>query len=217
MGVVFTFLINWQMTEDKISLTSLGDGVALGLTNSQVMGKSFNDYLKDDLENRHKLKEYNNEFAIEQLDLEKLNDYLEDNELGKKTKIPLKQIIAKADILTIAIGMDEIMDYQIKNKLNDKRIDDYLNNYQTLIKNIRTFYDKNIVIISLYPAFTIDKNVIYKINKELEILAVENKCKFLDISAIALKKDNYLDNASYYMNYKGHKEIYNHIRKIIKI
>ena len=175
MGVVFTFLINWQMTEDKISLTSLGDGVALGLTNSQVMGKSFNDYLKDDLENRHKLKEYNNEFAIEQLDLEKLNDYFEDNALGTKTKIPLKQIIAKADILTIAIGMDEIMDYQIKNKLNDKRIDDYLNNYQTLIKNIRTFYDKNIVIISLYPAFNIDKNVIYKINKELEILAVENK------------------------------------------
>lgn len=217
IGIIITFIINFSVQDNKLSLVSLGDGFSLGMISYNTDGVSYNDYLKDYLDNKNKLKSYNSEFSKELYDIENLYNDLENNTLSVKTKTPLKQIISKANILTIGIGMDEIMDYHIKNKLNEERINNYLNYYSKLIKDIRTFYDKDLIILSLYPSFNIDKNIIYKINKNLESIAVLNKCKYIDITAIGLNKENYLDNTTYYLNYKGNKEIYNIIRKVIKI
>ena len=64
LGVIFTFLINFITVKDKINLVSLGDGFSLGMTPYNVAGPSFNDYLKENLENKNKLGTYNNEFSI---------------------------------------------------------------------------------------------------------------------------------------------------------
>lgn len=214
VGIFLTIFINNTTVENKISYVAIGDGVSLGMTAYNVVGYSYNDYFVENIENKNKLQNYNNEFSIQHLTIEKLNDYLEDNVTGVKSKIPFKQTLAKGDIIIINIGMDEFIDLAIKNKISDAYIEKYIHDYNQFIKNIRTFYDKELIIIGLYPVYNLDKNTIYNINKGLQSIAVDNKSKFLDITAISLNEEYYLDNTSYYMNYKGHKAIYNQLLKI---
>lgn len=214
-GILVTIFINRNTANYKMSLVALGDGVSLGMTSYSMVGYSYNDYLMESIESRHKLQDYNNEFSIEHQTIEDLNEAIEENNKGIKTKVPIKQTIAKAEILTINAGMDEFIDYSIKNKVNEDRIVKYLNEYYTLLKNIRTFYDKEIIIIGLYSVYDLDKNTIYGINQEIAKIALEFKAKFLDISALALNREYYSNDASYYMNYKGHKAIFNQLEKLL--
>lgn len=214
IGIALTILINSAVIENKITYVAIGDGVSLGMTAYNVVGYSYNDYLVERLDNKNKLQSFNNEYSIQHLTISELNELFEDNALGSKTKIPIKQTIAKGDLLVINIGMDEFIDLSIKNKIDNKRIDKFLEEYELFIKNIRLFYDKDIIIISLYPAYNFNKNLVYEINNGLQRIAVENKTKYLDITAISLNQSYYVDDSSYYMNYQGHKAIYNQLLKI---
>ena len=217
MGIIFTILINLRFPDNKTSLVALADGCAEGMTSYDMVGLSFNDYLNDYLEKQHKLKNFNNEFTIQNMEIEELLDMLQDNKLSCKTKLPIQQIIDQADILTIAIGIDEFTNLSLKNKLNEEAVIKYLNNYETFIQKVRSFYNKTIIIIGIYPTNNIKSDIVYQINKGLEKIAVNYKCQFLDIMALSLKKEYYLNENSYYLNYLGHKEIYNNIKKTLKI
>lgn len=214
-GVIFTILINSTTIENKITLVSIGDGVSLGMTAYEMFGYSYNDYLEEHLTSKNMLQSYNNEFSIEHLTIEELYDILEDNKYGKKTKIPIKQTLAKAEIITLCIGMDEFVDLSIKNKLNEERIEKNLKYYSEVLKNIRLFYDKKIIIVGLYPVYNLDKNTIYDINQKIQSIASTNKAKFLDIMAISMNPEYYVNDISYYMNYKGHKAIFNQLLKLL--
>ncbi|MDE6284883.1 MAG: hypothetical protein K2M17_03985 [Bacilli bacterium] len=215
VGGLITVLINSELKDTKISLVAIGDGVSLGMTSYNVVGYSYNDYLMEEIENRHKLQSYNNEFSIENQTVDELYDALEKNTLGQKTKLPLKQIIAKADILTINVGMDEFIDYSIKDKLTEERIEKFLQYYVAMLKSIRSFYDKDIIVLGLYSAYHLDKNTVFTINKEISSIAAEYKAKFLDISALAVNSEYYSNEIGYYMNYKGHKAIYKLLLNLI--
>lgn len=217
MGISLTILINVLTMKPKFYLTALGDGVALGVTSYQVVGLSFNDYLKDYYENKNEPVIYNHEFTEDSLTMEELKYAIKENKMGEESAIPLKQIIAKSNLVTLAIGMDEIVDYQLKDKLNDKRIEDFLNDYNLFLKEIRTFYKNDLLVIGLYPTYNLDQNTVFSINKELQKIAANNSCKFIDITALALNPKYYSDNTSYYMNYKGHKAIYKIIRKSLSV
>ena len=211
LGVIFTFLINFITVKDKINLVSLGDGFSLGMTPYNVAGPSFNDYLKENLENKNKLGTYNNEFSIAHLRIHELNDYLEDNTLGRFTRLPIKQILAKADVITIAIGIDCLADISLYEEISTKIIEDYLREMENLLKTIREFYDKEIVLISLYPAYNFERKDAIEINKGLNKLAAEYNSKYLDIIAYSLNESYFLDKTSYYMNYLAHEHIANEI------
>lgn len=213
-GVLLAILINFITVEDKITLVAMGDGVSIGMMSSNIVGYSYNDYLKEYYETKNDLDSYNNEFSEQHLTIENLNMYLEKNVKGSKTKVPIKQILAKADLITINIGMDELIDYSTKNMLNEKRIDTFILNYNEFIKQIRSFYDKEILIVGLYPFYNLDNNSIYEINNRIKKIAGNNKVKFLDITAISLNSE-YYTSSSYYMNYKGHQAIYKEILKNI--
>lgn len=215
VGAVITFFINSNTKEEKLAIVSLGDGVSLGMTSYDVVGTSYYDYLKDELEKKNNLKYFNNEFSIQHFTTEELNDYLEDNKVGEKTKSPIKQVVAKADVILINFGMDELIDLSIKKRINDKTIDNYLKNYAKSLENIRTFYDKEIIIVGLYSAYNLDQLTIFDINKKIKSLAGSVQAKFLDVSALALNQEYYSNLTSYYMNYKGHKAIYKELLKIM--
>ena len=87
IGGIFTIIINSTSITSKISLVALGDGLSLGMTPYNVAGNSFNDYLKEELENKNKLDNYNNEFSKEDLTIHELNEFLEDNKIGPFSKI----------------------------------------------------------------------------------------------------------------------------------
>ena len=206
-GIIITIIINSITLKNKISLVSLGDGFSLGMTPYNVAGSSFNDYLKEILDENNKLDEYNNEFSQAHLKIHELNEILEDNTLGKFTRIPIKQTIAKAEILTISIGLDELADASLEGNITIDILENYLKEYNNLLETIRNFYDKKIIIIGLYPAYNFDRNDAIEVNNSLKKLAGEFNSQFLDILPFYLNNEYFLDKTSYYMNYKAHEKI----------
>ena len=215
VGAALTILINFVTFKNKLNLVSLGDGFSLGMTPYNVAGPSFNDYLKQYLETKNKLANYNNEFSQAHLKAHELNDNLEDNALGKFTRIPIKQTIASAEILTISIGLDEFADLSIQNNLTSESADNYLKEMDTLLKTIREFYDKKIIILGLYSAYQLNKSDVLEINSKLNLLAGNYNCIYYDLFSYSLN-NKYLNNNSYYINYEGHKKIANDLIKIIE-
>lgn len=211
IGGAITFLINTTSVKSKIDLVSIGDGLSLGMTPYNVAGNSFNDYIKEYLEKKNKLGSFNNEFSEGHLRIHELNDYLEDNTLGRFTRLPIKQILAKADVITIAIGIDELADISLYEEISTKIIEDYLREMKNLLKTIREFYDKEIVVISLYPAYNFERKDAIEINRGLSKIAAKYNSKYLDIIAYSLNESYFLDKTSYYMNYLAHEHIANEI------
>ena len=163
------------------------------------------------LEKKNKLGSFNNEFSEGHLRIHELNDYLEDNTLGRFTRLPIKQILAKADVITIAIGIDELADISLYEEISTKIIEDYLREMENLLKIIREFYDKEIVVISLYPAYNFERKDAIEINRGLSKIAAKYNSKYLDIIAYSLNESYFLDKTSYYMNYLAHEHIANEI------
>ena len=58
IGAALTILIYNIAQNHKINLLALGDGIASGMTAYNVNGYSYNDYLKEEYKNNHKLNKY---------------------------------------------------------------------------------------------------------------------------------------------------------------
>ncbi len=215
IGTILTILINFITVKNKINLVSIGDGFSLGMTSYNVAGPSFNDYLKEKLENKNKLDSYNNEFSVAHLTIHELNEYLEENSLGKFTRNPIKQTLASADIITLSIGLDEFADLSLQNNLTTEKIENYLVEFETFLNSLREFYDRSIIVVGLYPAYKFDQNDAFEINNRLKKISGKYECQFLDIIAYYLNDEFYLNKTSYYLNYKAHQKIASEILKMI--
>lgn len=207
VGSIITIIINSIKVTDKSYITAIGDGFSLGMTPYNVAGMSFNDYFVDKLEKTNNFDGYNNEFSKVDLTINELNNYLKDNTKGSSTKVPIKQTIAKSDIVTIAIGIDELAHKSLNQEISNLQIDEYLTDYASVLAQIRSFYQEKIIVLSLYPAYNFDKNDTIELNSRLKVICGKYNAFFIDVLAISLNKDYYLDNNSYYMNYKAHKKV----------
>lgn len=215
-GIILTIFINSTNVISKTRLVALGDGFSLGMTPYKVAGTSFNDYLKEYLENSNNLENYNYEFSIAHQTIYELLNNLEKNTLGKTSRIPIKQTIAKADLITIAIGVDEFADKSLVEDITPDIIDKYLEDMDKLLTEIRKFYDKKIIMIGLYEAYNFKKRDVIEINDKLKRICGKHNVIFFDCLGLSLNKEYYLDDTSYYLNYKAHKLIAKEIYRIYK-
>lgn len=216
LGALITCIIYFSTQKEKTHIVAIGDGVALGMTPYNLVGISYNDYLKEYYESKNNLASFNNEFCISHLTIDKLLSYLEKNSKGAKTNKYLKQSIEQADILTLAIGVDEFADISLRTNDYDKYITDYILNYKNVLSTIRSFYDKKIIILGVYPAAKFSKNETLIVNKELQKVAQNYKAEYLDLFALSLKKEYYLQPQSYYLNYKAHQKIFRDMLTLLK-
>lgn len=216
LGAILTFVIYFSNQSSQINIVAIGDGVALGMTPYNVLGISFNDYLKEHYAQNNLLNNYNKEFCLSHLTSKELNDSLEKNAIGPKSNKPIKQIIEQANILTIALGVDEFADISLRTDNFAEYITAFILNYKNILTTIRTFYDGKLIVLGLYPAYNLDKNTVITINKELQKLSLNYDFIFLDLLPISLNSKYYLQPTSYYMNYEAHQKIFKDILRFLK-
>ena len=212
--VSFTSIIIYNYTQkDEITVVALGDSISLGMTPYNIKGYSYNNYLKEEYENKHKLNKYY-EFSECGKTVKELIYEIKENkkiDINGKT-IELQRIINEADILTINIGMDELSE----DKITKEIIKNYNNDIKELLNIIKKLNSKKVIIIGL---FTIKKEELLNINKinaNIRDKALINNFTFIDISTILNKEEYFFNKDSYYINYLGHKEIYKAISKSLK-
>lgn len=211
LAIFFSILIYFYTKKDEINIVALGDSLALGMTPYNIEGYSFNDYLKEDYKNKHKLNKYIYEFSNQKTTIKELIYEIKENKslIIKNEKIEIQRAINEADILTIAIGMDELANDHITTKIKKEFKEDL----EELLSMIKILNKNKVIIIGHYKTTYHDNLEIAKINAIIRDISLSNNFKFIEINNILNNNNYYLDKNNYYLNYLGHKKIYEEIKK----
>ena len=211
LGAFLSIVIYFFTRNDEVMLVSLGDGLSLGMTPYEIEGISFNDYLMSDYKIEKKLKNYLSFFSEERKTVKELIYEIKDNKtvIYKDKRLEIQRVISEADILTLAIGMDELSSIKITRNIKEE----FIYQYQELLDLLRKLNQNKIVIISLYAWGNNDFLTIEKINAQLRDMAITRGIIFIDVNKMFMTDEYYLVKNSYYINYLGHHLIYEEIKK----
>lgn len=214
IGSILSIIIYFYTKSDEINIVSLGDGLSIGMTPYNIEGFSYNDYLKADYENLHKLNKYY-EFGSFGKTVQELIYEIKENKtkIIKNEKVEIQRAINEADILTICIGMDELSE----DKITKSIILDYEDDIKELLSMIKMLNHKKVIVLGLYTIKSEELSNIERLNAIIQDACISNNFTFIDISKLVNNKEYYLSELSYYVNYIGHKTIYNEIKKTCKV
>ncbi|MDE5540145.1 MAG: hypothetical protein K2J20_06655 [Bacilli bacterium] len=213
LGAIISIIIYFYTRSDEITIVALGDGLSIGMTPYDIEGYSFNDYLKEDYTNKHKLKNYYYEFAQAKCTIKELIYDIKENKslIIKNEKVEIQRAINEADILTIAIGLDELAG----NKITTSIKNEFQDNITELLSMIKMLNHNKVIVLGIYQTTNQDALTIAKINAIIRDVALSNSFTFIDITSLSANSKYFLDKKSHYINYEGHKAIYKEIKKLL--
>ena len=207
ISALLAYGIYFVSKEDKLKIVALGDGISSGQTSFNIDGISFNDYLKDYYESKKLLKYFNTNYSYKNYKISDLINDMKINALVKNEKIYINQMLHKSDVITLAIGEEELVKLSITNDLDNEVLKKLIVEYDNLLFMLKKITDAKIILIGFYENKYLDKSDVIILNSEISNIAIKYKVTFINISDLMLNKEYYLDNNSYYFNYKGHKAI----------
>ena len=136
---------------------SIGDSFDIGINSYGNNTYSYRDYLKNYLNNNnllHKTYFYysKSNYTIEEL----LNDITINKEVIYNDRMyNIKKDLREADLITISIGLDELISIIEDNK-NDNiyvKVDKMIDNMNILINNVQKISSSNIILIGYYNPY----------------------------------------------------------------
>ncbi len=196
--VLFLCFIIFKYTFDsKLDYLALGDDLSKGKTPFGNYGKSFTDFFAQYLQNKNKLKSYNNKFIEGNY---RTTDLIKDMQNGKSTvfnnkKININQAIVNAEVITLSIGLNDIF-YKLNysnirnNQINTihSYIDEMFEDIYYVLYKIRKLNDCKIFIIGFYNPLN---NINLEQKKHVETIFSHINNKFIETEKI--KKVYYVD------------------------
>ena len=195
-------IVTYNITKNpKKNILALGDGICLANSIYDVEWHSFNHYIKDYYHEKKLLNYFNDEFCKSNLTLKELNTIILENKQINKQSI--QYLLDNADLLTIAIGFDELKSH---SKLTNQIKKDFLNDYAILISNIMDMTNAKILVIGYYPNYFKDA---IEISKKLQAIVENRNLDYINIEEVSKNKEYFYDINQSNLNIKGHKEIFN--------
>lgn len=214
--VIISIFIIYKITNNNnINYTSLGDGFSIGKNCYGQINYGYSDYIKDYLEQNNKLNNYEKGFSSTDMSIDKLYaDIITNKTITKDSKkINIKRTLRETSILTISIGMNDLIyKLSIEENLNDKKVDNIIleieKSFDHLINEIKKYYPHKIYLIGYY---NIENNNIYLkkgISKLNEMYAENENIIYIDIEELFEKNKKFLANPdSIYPNDEGYQVI----------
>ena len=221
--LIYTIYTN-NSNVKSINYISLGDGYASGINSYGERNYGYSDYLKDYLKSNNKLNNYYN-YSSEDI---KIKDLYNDIIINKQSinNESIKQALREANILTISIGLNDLIyrkSIQINNigNLEDGIVQNVIIDFDELITEIKKYYKYDIYIIgyyNFYPQNSVENKLLNKLNIKYKQFCKKNSLIYIDNSKMNNKLKLYLDNPnSYYPNTEGYKKIYSNILRNMEI
>ena len=168
--VTLTVLFIYQIfKDDKIYYVNIGDNL--------LIDKSYADFIVKEFDGE--LEEYNSSFTNQKYQTTDLINAFEDNlKIDNKT---IKNLVIKADIVTISVGNNDID----RKNLTKEYIDEVISDIDILLKLVKKWCKEKVVLIGL--------------NNEYANLKLKNKAKEYNFI--------YIDIYSYSSLYKDEDKI----------
>ena len=226
--VFLTFIIYKANDNNLIDYMSLGDSFNQGINSYGNQSFGYNDYIKSYLENNNLLHKYNayytkNGYTIKEL----TEDIINDKEILYNDKnYNIKKELREADLVTLAIGMDELItiinnDYNGDIKSIQTKLDEMILNMDNLIKKVTSLSKSKIILLGYYNPyinsqdFKVKEVFAYLSQKYMEI-ANKYSITYVDIYNVINQDKSYLPNASdYHLTSRGYLKVATEVIKKI--
>ena len=208
--VLITFLIYFFNRSEKTYYLALGDYLSYGINNFNNVNNSYSDNLKE-----HYKENLDNYVNYSTYDDYRVMDLINDINYNKSIiyddkEYKLQNLLIKANIITISIGMNDLI-YKSKIEYNlYEYTDELINDIESLLILIRKYNKDEIYFLSFYNVIN-NQSLVQYANKRLEIICSKNKIKFVDISLL----NNYIIKGTY-PNNDGYTYITNQILNFTK-
>ena len=207
ISIVLAYFIYFINHKNKINVVVIGDGIASGETAYNIDGISYSDYLKEYLENKHLLHNYNATYAFKNYKMASLLNDLKSNIISDKDKLTIQQLIHKADLIILNIGEEELVKAAITNDLTKESLDEFIKEYDDLLYFIKDISEAKVVIVGFYGNKYLKESNTIILNSEIANAALKYDSIFINISDLMKTKEYFVNKDTYYFNYKGHKAI----------
>lgn len=192
IGVIILsiFLIYLTTLDKKVYYLVLGDEISLGMVEEGYYQKGYTEYILEYLKEKNKLEIYIPDYATNNYQITDVINDINNNKEIEESKQTLKNALIKADLITISIGNNDILqkisnekkltkiDY---NKLK-KNIDTILDDMDKMQKLIRSYSKEDIIQIGIYINNE-DKKIdelIHYANEKLKTISNKNKITYID-------------------------------------
>lgn len=198
--LIIIFLIYLSTMDKKVYYLAVGDSLATSEGSNGFRVKGYTDYLKDYLDSKNVLEKYVNDFAKSGYRIYDLINDIENNKKVKNGKeyITLKNSLVKADLVTISIGANDLLDKFNSEYLSEADIYNYIdemsNDLDKLLKLIRQYCKEDIVMVGYYNPFknlNLDKYISY-LNDKYSDVAHEYDISYVRIDDIFKSHPEYL-------------------------
>lgn len=202
------YFIYTKTEGDKKNYLVIGDSLSKGINEYGVASYGYSDFIKDYLENKKILKNYNKTYTDVNYKVSDIVKILEYNE--SKNNISLNRLIKEADIITISLGIDEIY-YKI-NKNNQNiytYIDNMISNYNKILNYISKFHHDKVYILGYYNTTKNNIDIFNYANYKLEVLTKKYNYTYIDLAKILDNNPTYISQISnnYMPNIRGYEKI----------
>lgn len=198
--------------DNELFYLSIGDGIAKGITDDgNVSEYNYTDSIKNYLTSKNKLKGFNNSFVDKDYritDLLRIIKYKEEIVVNND-HISINELLKKADIVTISLGMNELY-YKILVDNNNiySYIEGMLSDMELLLKEVDRYNHKKVIVLGYYNTTDNNKDIFNYVNYKLKNIVNKRGFEFVDVDKIVNNNTNYFtNNTNFYLNNGGYQKI----------
>ena len=181
--VLITFFIYFFNRSEETFYVSLGDQLSYGINNFNTVNNSYSNNIKEYYKKTlYKYVNYSSYDDYRVMDL--INDINYNKNITYEGKeYNLQNLLIKANLITLSIGMNDLIYKSKYNTNNYEYTDTLLKDIENLFILIRKYNKDEIYFLSFYNVIN-NQDLIEYANKRLEIICKKNKIKFVDISLL---------------------------------
>ena len=198
--------------DNELFYLSIGDGIAKGITDDgNVSEYNYTDSIKYYLTSKNKLKRFNNSFVDKDYRITYLLRIIKYKEeiVVNNDHISINELLKKADIVTISLGMNELY-YKILVDNNNiySYIDGMLSDMELLLKEVDRYNHKKVIVLGYYNTTDNNKDIFNYVNYKLKNIVNKRGFEFVDVDKIINNNTNYFtNNTNFYLNNGGYQKI----------
>ena len=219
--IILLVIIIYNLNSEKtIDYVVLGDSISLGINSYGNKTFSYSEYLKTYLNNNNLLHEYYAHYIKSKYKIEELNEDIKNNKtiVFNDKNYNLKRELREADLITIAIGMDTLVEILNNSQVIEKAINNMIKQMDYLLDNITSITKTKIVLIGYYNPTRVYNKDIERIfayfNDNYSTLSKKYAITYIDIYNIVKNNPSYLPNdKDYHLISKGYLKISEEIIK----
>ncbi len=202
----------YNITKDNsLFYLNIGDALAMGIDNNNIITEGYSIKLKNYLEETKQLKGYNSSFTNKDYRITDITNSIKYHKVItiNKDEQTINELLKKADIITISLGMNELY-YKLLTNTNNMYtyIDEILQDMEELLIEIKKYNNKKVIVLGYYNITNNNSDIFTYINYKLNKIVTNKNFIFINLNDILNKDDYNTNNNIFYPKKASYEKIF---------